>query len=247
VVKTLDKETRKRAVLATAINRYIKNPVPVASDEIAREFNVSSATIRNVFAELEADGYLMHPHTSAGRIPTDKGYRYYVDFLLSQLELLDDEKQKIICSYKREITKLEDVLEKTSDLVSRATHYASIVSFLDWQDRYFYRGVNFVLEQPEFQDLTKMRLLIRMIEEKQDLLDIINRDFKEKEKVKIYIGQELGVPDMGNCSLIVSSYKINDKPVGRLAILGPTRMEYNHIIPTLEYVSNVLSDVLDEI
>lgn len=246
MIRTLDKETRKWAVLASAINRYIKNPIPVASDDIAREFNLSSATIRNIFVELEADGYLMHPHTSSGRIPTDKGYRYYVDFLLSQLELLDEEKHKIVSAYKHEITRFEDALEKTSDLVSRATHYASIVSFLDWQDRYFYRGVSFVLEQPEFQDLSKMRLLIRMIEEKQDLLDIINRDFKEKERVKIYIGQELGVPDMNNCSLVVSTYNIKNKPVGRLAILGPTRMEYNHIIPTLEYVSGVLSDVLDE-
>ena len=90
-----------------------------------------------------------------------------------------------------------------------------------------------------------MRFLIRMVEEKKELLEIINRDFKEK--VKIYIGKELGCPEMNNCSLVVSSYRINDRPIGRLAVLGPMRMTYSHIIPTLEYVSDILTDILDEV
>lgn len=245
MVRTVDYQARKKAVLAAAINKYIKDPVPVSSEDLAAEFGLSSATIRNIFAELEESGYLMHPHTSAGRIPTDKGYRYYVDFLLSQIGLLDEEKGRIIHEYKQQINRLEDVLEKTSEIVSAFTHYASIVSFLDWQDKLFYKGISFILEEPEFQDLSRMRFLVRIIEEKQGLLDIINRD--SGEKVKIYIGEELGRPEMNNCSLAVTSYSVKKKPVGRLAILGPMRMQYDHIIPTLEYVSGILTDVLDEI
>ena len=84
-----------------------------------------------------------------------------------------------------------------------------------------------------------------MIEEKQRLLDIVNREFKEK--VKVYIGEELDCPEMKNCSLVVSSYSMKKKPLGRLAVLGPIRMEYSHIIPTLEYVSDILTDILDEL
>jgi len=243
MVRNVDYESRKRAVLAATIDQYIKQALPVASDDIARDFSLSSATIRNIFADLEEAGLLMHPYTSGGRVPTAKGYRYYVDFLVSQMQLLDGEKESIVKEYKREIKKIEDILEKTSEVISAITHYASVVSLLDWQDKLFYKGISFILEQPEFQDFGHTRFLIRMIEDKQRLLDIVNRDFKEK--VKVYIGEELACPEMKNCSLVVSSYTMKKKTLGRLAVLGPTRMEYSHIIPTLEYVSDVLSEVLD--
>lgn len=245
MVRTVDYESRRKAILSAAINKYIKEAMPVASEDLSREFDLSSATIRNIFSELEETGYLKHPYTSGGRIPTDKGYRYYVDFLISQMELLDEEKEHIAKEYKREIRRLEDALEKTSEVISTITHYAGIVSFLGWQGRFFYRGVSHILEQPEFQNSEKTRVIINLLEEKQNLLDIINRDFGEK--VKVYIGGELGCAGMEDCSLVVSGYGVKNKKSGRLAVLGPVRMEYRHIIPTLEYISQVLSDVLNNI
>ncbi len=245
MAKTIDHEIRKRAVLAAAINRYIKDALPVASDDLARDFGLSSATIRNIFKELEEDGYLKHPYTSGGKIPTNKGYRYYVDFLLSQMALLDDEKVHIGKELRMAVKKLEDILERTSDLLSVVTHYASIVSFLDQNETFYYKGLSFILEQPEFQDSGRIRLLIKTIENKQRLLNIVNRDFKEK--VKVYIGDELECPEIEDCSLVISSYSVKKKPWGRIAVLGPKRMEYTHIIPTLDYVSDILTDTLDEI
>lgn len=245
MAKAVDYEARRRAILGAAINTYIKEALPVASEDIAREFELSSATIRNIFAELEEDGYLTHPYTSGGRIPTNKGYRYYVDFLLSQMELLDEEKERILKEYEKEIMRLEDVLESTSEIISNITRYTGIVSFLDWHDRLFYKGISLILEQPEFQDSQKLRLLVKMLEEKRRLLGVINQDFSGK--VKVYIGEELGCPEMSNCSIVVSSYRVKDRLVGRLAVLGPARMEYQHIIPALEYISDTLVSVLDKI
>jgi transcriptional regulator of heat shock response len=245
MVRTVDYETRRRAVLAAAINRYIDDAVPVASEAIAEDFKVSSATIRNIFSELEEAGLLTHSHTSGGRIPKGRGYRYYVDLLISQMELLSDEKERIVKEYRKELRRLEEALEKTSEVLAAITHYASIVSILEWQDRMYYKGISGIVSQPEFHDIEKVRLLIRLIEDKEKLLDIINREFSGK--VKVYIGSELGCPGMENCSLIVSSYRLNDKPLGRLAVLGPMRMQYSHTIPTLEYISEVLSEVLDGI
>ena len=85
MVRVVDSEARKRLVLEAAINKYIREAEPIPSEDIASDFDLSSATIRNIFAELEEEGYLRHPYTSGGRIPTDKGYRYYVDFLISQI------------------------------------------------------------------------------------------------------------------------------------------------------------------
>ncbi|MDD5166221.1 MAG: hypothetical protein PHQ57_02385, partial [Candidatus Omnitrophica bacterium] len=146
MVRNVDYDSRRRAVLTAAINKYIQGAAPVASDDIAAEFDLSSATIRNIFAELEDAGLLKHPYTSGGRVPTDKGYRYYVDFLLSQVEILDEEKERIIKEYHQEISRLEDALEKTSEIISVITHYAGIVSFLEWHDRFFYNGISRILE-----------------------------------------------------------------------------------------------------
>lgn len=231
--------------MAATINKYIRDALPVSSEDIARGFDLSPATIRNIFAELEEAGFLMHPYTSAGRIPTNKGYRYYVDFLISQMELLEDEKERIVKEYSRKINELEDVLDKTSELISLVTHNAGIASLLEWQDRFFYKGISLILEQPEFRDLEKIRILIKMLEDKERLLSIINRNFADK--VKVYIAEESGCPEMESCSLVVSSYGVKDKPLGRLAVLGPVRMEYKHIIPVLDYISDVLTDTLSRI
>lgn len=242
MVRNVDYETRRRSVLTETINRYILDAMPVSSEDIAHDFDLSSATIRHVFSELEETGYLTHPYTSGGRIPTDKGYRYYVDLLISKLQLLDEEKERIEKEYRREMKRLEEALEEATEILSRITHYAGIVSFLHWHDKFFYKGLSHMLEQPEFRDSQKVRLLIKMIEDKHKVLDIVNRDFTDK--VKVYIGKELGYPEIQNCSLVVSSYSVNKRPSGRLAVLGPMRMEYKNIIPTVEYISELLSDVL---
>lgn len=245
MVKKVDYESRRKAVLSETINKYIKEALPIASEDISKGFNLSPATLRNIFADLEKSGYLTHPYTSAGRVPTDKGYRYYVDYLISQIGLLDEEKKSIINEYKKEIRRLDDALEKTSEIISAITHYTSIVSFLDWQDKFFYKGISFVLEQPEFQDSLRIRLLIKVIEDKERLLDILHREFNEK--FKVYIGEELSSLGMDNCSLVVLNYRTKKRPLGHLAVLGPKRMDYSHIISTLEYVSDILAGTLDGI
>ncbi|PIP19860.1 MAG: hypothetical protein COT38_02495 [Candidatus Omnitrophica bacterium CG08_land_8_20_14_0_20_41_16] len=246
MVKNVDYESRRRAVLSAAINKHIHNAEPVASEDIAENFDLSPATIRNIFSELEEEGYLTHPYTSGGKIPTEKGYRYYVDFLVSQIGILDEEKNNIKREYKGQMRGLEDALEETSGIISQATRYAGIVSFLEWQDKLFYKGLSRILEQKEFNDPEKVRLLVRALEEKEHLLEIINRDFII-DKVKVYIGHELEYLEMENCSLVVSGYHKKNKPQGRIAVLGPVRMEYSHAIPVLAYISDVLSDFLENI
>ncbi|PIP20155.1 MAG: hypothetical protein COX40_06295 [Candidatus Omnitrophica bacterium CG23_combo_of_CG06-09_8_20_14_all_40_11] len=245
MVRTVDYESRRRAVLAAAINKYIQEATPVASDDIAKDFDLSPATIRNIFAELEEANYLTHLYTSGGRIPTNKGYRYYVDFLLLQTELLDEEKEWIDREYKRRTNRVEEVLDRTTEIISAITHYAGITSIPQWQGKFFYKGISLVLNQPEFQDYQKIRLLIKIIEDKQYLLNIINRDFTDR--VRVYIGEELGCAEMEGCSLVVSSYRLKDKSLGRLAVLGPMRMEYKHTMPVLGYISDVLTEVMNSI
>lgn len=245
MVRTVDHEPRRQAVLAAAINKYIAEAAPVSSQELARQFNLSPATIRNIFAELEEAGLLTHPYTSGGRIPTRKGYRYYVDFLISESNLVMEEKERISREYQRRINPLEDILDRTSEIISEVTHYAGIAVSPQWQDRLFYKGIGFILDQPEFHDYRRIGYLVKLIEDKQHLLKVINREFNDK--VKVYIGDELECPEIEGCSLVVSQYRLKDKTSGKIAVLGPMRMEYRHAIPALEYISGVLTDIMDNI
>src|ERR1039457_4531606 len=135
-----DIQTRKDRILSMVIGRYIKTVAPVGSQFITEEYDldVSPATVRNILADLEEEGYLTHPHTSAGRMPTEHGYRYYVDHLMNEIQLLDEEKRRISQEYKRHVNQLEDLMEKTSQVISDLTHYTCIVS-LDDEDGHKHR------------------------------------------------------------------------------------------------------------
>lgn len=245
MVRVTNHDARKREVLAAVIENYIRTAAAVSSEDVSRHLDCSSATIRNIMGELEDNGYLSHVYTSSGRVPTDKGYRYYVDMILSQMELLVAEKERITKEYNRQKNKLEDILEKTSEVLSNFTHCAGIVSFPNTNNKIYYNGASFIVEHPEFRNIEKIRNVLRMLEEKKKLLDIINRDLEKK--INIYIGQELACQEISSCSLVVSTYDFGKKPYGRIAVLGPRNMDYGHIIPTMEYVSDLVSKALENI
>lgn len=244
MVRTIDYNKRREEVLAAVVDSYIRNASAVSSEALAPNFNYSSATIRSIMSELEEMDLLTHTYTSSGRMPTDKGYRFYVDNLLMEIGLLEHEKDEIIEEYKKSRKELDVLLEKTSDLLSSFTHCTGIVSFVEANDKIFYSGMSVMLEQPEFHDLKRIRILMNLLEEKQRLLGVINRDLEER--IKIYIGRELPFSALDSCTLITSNYKVKDKPQGCIAVLGPTRMEYARIIPAIEYISEMLSSILSD-
>jgi heat-inducible transcriptional repressor len=119
---------RKVAVLHAVVEEYVRDGEPVGSETIAERagLGVSSATIRNEMAALEELGYLMHPHTSAGRIPTDAGYRKYVDTLPPGGRLRDAQRRAIAGFFAETMVDLEEVLRGTTQLLSRVTQYAGL-------------------------------------------------------------------------------------------------------------------------
>jgi heat-inducible transcriptional repressor len=122
-------QQRKRALLQWVIHYWIKTSKPVSSAAIAEEggFDLSSATIRNILQELENEGFLHQPHTSSGRQPTDKGYRFYVDYLIDFQRLASDEKERIEFQYKNKMEELDTLLSETSKLLSKVSHGAGLV------------------------------------------------------------------------------------------------------------------------
>ncbi len=236
-------QIRKDRILGMAVNEYIKTVSPVSSRGIASSYRLelSSATIRNILAELEADGYLTHPHTSAGRIPTQLGYRYYVDHLMKEIQLLEEEERSIRAAYKADMRELETLLDKTSEVVSDLTHYTSIISVDGWGKKVFCRGTSFVVGYPDEQDIEKMQNILAAIDEKERILNIINRNLNNK--IDIYIGHEMACSQINSCSLVVSKYQLKNGLSGRMAVLGPTRMNYSRVVSALEYLSSFMEEV----
>lgn len=246
MVRTVDHQTRKNKVLAAAVSAFIQTGQPVSSAELMNFFGLSSASMRMILAELEEEGYLLQPHTSAGRVPSDKGYRYYVDFLMGEFSLSDGQKEGILAEYKKSLSSFDDVLEKTSEILARLTHYTAIVSFSEWQGRLFYTGLSNIVNQPEFRDSLKLQALVHLLEEKRQLLHLLNQDLDKP--MKVMIGSEIGDPQLQEaCSLVVSTYGKGKRRKGKLAVLGPRRMSYDQTVSTLEFISQTLNELLDEI
>jgi len=235
---------RKDAVLGIVVNEYIKSVTPVSSGYIVKEYllDLSSATVRNILAELEKEGYLMHPHTSAGRVPTEEGYRYYVDNLMHEINLLEEEKRRIQEEYRQGLRDLEAILEKTSEVASNLTHYTSIVAVDDIPDKIFCRGRSYLVEYTEPQEILKIRHILEALERKEHILEIINRNLERK--IEIFIGHELAAFSIESCSMAISRFATKSGSRGRIAVLGPTRMDYQRVVSTLEYLSNVIEGIL---
>ncbi|MBF0531565.1 MAG: hypothetical protein HQL23_00530 [Candidatus Omnitrophica bacterium] len=241
--KKAEIQARKDRVLAITVGQYIHHISPVSSALIVEKYlpELSSATVRNILAELEEEGYLTHPHTSAGRVPTQWGYRYYVDYLMEEIYLLEEEKRRIKMEYDRKTRELEDILDRTSKVLAETTHYTSLVSIDGDLRRVFCRGTNFIAAYPDYQDIESIRHILFALDEKERLLDMINRDLQRK--IDIHIGQEIRCQGMTTCSLVVSRYKTHHGPSGRLAVLGPTRMDYERVVSTLDYFSRLLEEM----
>lgn len=128
-MKKVDTESRQKSILNAIVESYVDSATPVGSRAIAQRFRntISPATIRNVMADLEEKGLIMHPHTSAGRVPTDKGYRFYVDSLLEPKHLTKEEESTVNKLIHQSTGDIEHVMQNTSKAISLVTNVAGVV------------------------------------------------------------------------------------------------------------------------
>ena len=158
-------EERRRKILAGIVRTYIETGMPVASKLLVSKYRLglSSATVRNIMADLEKLGYITHPHTSAGRVPTDKGYRYYVDMLMEEEQLTPVEKKKILMQLlNSQYEEIENLMEEALDIVC---NYTRQLSFL------FYNRENSIyVEKINLIPITRNKILVVIITESGDVL-----------------------------------------------------------------------------
>ena len=235
---------REEAVLEIIVRNYTESAEPVGSRFVARKLGLSSATIRNVMSDLEDEGFLMHPHTSAGRIPTDKGYRYYVNSLMHKRDVNDSVLHMVEEQYHQKLKSLEDVLEKTSHLMSSLTNYVGVTLMPDI-DRVYMDGASHLIEQPEFHDIKKLHNLFRCLEDKVVILKLLCGE-SDDDSLTIHIGKENKSNYLSECSIVTRGYKVKGKKSGKLGVIGPKRMVYEKVVPMVELLADTVSTILSD-
>lgn len=336
----MDLNERKLRILQAIIGDFIRTGEPVGSRTLSKkyELGVSPATIRNEMSDLEDMGFLTHPHTSSGRVPSDKAYRLYVNDLMKKKELTFEEKQIITDKLHSDMSEFEKTIQHAAHLLSEITNLTSFamtpnqdedklryINFLPVDSgtvilmivadsgkvsntalkikvpytneslellsksmTYNFRGktisealkfdiiksfetdieamgilaenimpnfmktlenmlnVNLYMDGltnifsiPEYNDLDKAKMFLELLDKKEDFTKkLINRE----NGVIITIGNENADDLMQDCSVITATYHIDGKLVGKIGVIGPTRMKYDEVTSVIEYVTENLSN-----
>lgn len=324
---------RKMTILQAVIKNYLETGEPVGSRTISKfsGLNLSSATIRNEMADLEELGYIMQPHTSAGRIPSDKGYRFYVDLLMAEKNKEVDEIREQMLT---KADKMDQILKQAAKVLASSTNYATLVtsptynrnklkfiqlSKVDEEQivvvvvmdgniikneiitvkeeltnetllklnmllnthlngvaieeinlgmiaalkeqagshsevisevfdivanvirveddlEVYTSGASNVFKYPELRENQTAEEILNVFEEKQQLAEFVTQSLKSDEEehgIQVYIGNETSVQSMKDCSVVTATYDLGDGMQGCIGIVGPKRMDYEHVMRTL--------------
>ena len=235
---------RRQQVLAALIHEYVAHALPVASKALVEGYplGVSSATVRNDLSALEEGGFIRQPHTSAGRIPTDYGYRSFVDRLLSRADIAEDvATAAAIREMRDKANELDELLDRTSAMLTELTECLSIVlparaAALPLRSI----GLSRLMQQPEFQSSLVLVPLLRMIED-DSLLGYINETAGDDGPV-VRIGSENADASLDNVSVVATHFG-RGADAGIIAIIGPTRMDYELAICAVRAARHELGDL----
>jgi transcriptional regulator of heat shock response len=232
-------DDRQKKILSAVVEEYTNTAVPVGSKVLVEKYNfdMSPATMRSDMNELEKTGYLHQPHISAGRIPTDKGYRFFVEKIMPEQKLTIKEQKKMqaeMLKLKAQNTKLT---RTTAKLLSSLSGNL-VISGLK-KDLYDF-GISELLENPEFRHIDEFCKVAEVLDYIDENVDTILSKLKDNE-TKIFIGQENPIKEISNCSMIVSPYRDKAGERGILAIIGPKRMKYAKNKSLLDYMKKLIS------
>jgi len=226
---------RQKSLLNLIISEHIKTAAPVGSKLLSSGQKVSSATIRNEMADLEKQGYIYQPHTSAGRVPTEKGYQFYVDNFVEKREIKPNWRQSFDQVLKAKLDK-DVLLKNLAKNVVELADETVIVAFD--QNNVYYTGLTNLFKKPEFAEQS---LICNMSQVIDHLDEAVNKVFDKINKVEILIGSKNPFGD--DCSSVLGKYQLKNNETGLFIILGPKRMDYNKNLALVNYIKDSLVKV----
>lgn len=231
-------ELRAQKILAAIVKEYSETATPVGSKELVQKYNFkeSSATIRSEMVGLEKEGYITQPHKSAGRVPTDKGYRFFVNELMRRFELSDKERRLL----KSELSKLQSQHEQLgrsiSGLLSQVSGQAAFALLPNQSSA---TGLSHIIGEPEFADPKTMKQVAELLENIDGTASKLVK--KTDITAEAIIGGESPVPVPKNLSLVVSNVTMKDGKRGVIGIIGSKRMSYAKNLSLIEYLAKLIS------
>lgn len=233
---------RQMKLLAMIIEQYAEVAVPVGSVTLAKLFGVSSATIRSEMARLEDLGMIAQPHTSAGRIPTDKGYRFYVNQLSSEREeaapQLPDRTTRVIdARVATQASRTDRAIRSAVDSLVELTHNLGLATI---GDQLYMNGMGNLFSQPEFASTKHVQQIARLLDNLEPWL----REARPNEPLNVYIGSENPIGKSSEASLIISRFRSPYSDNSYIGVLGPTRQDYARVMRLVRHTGAMLEEVL---
>lgn len=232
---------RQIAILAAIIEQYAEVAAPVGSITLAKLFGVSSATIRSEMARLEEKGLITHPHTSAGRVPTDKGYRFYVNSL-------NEAEAQMSQPLDRSARAIEARVNTHKDHADRAIRSA-VDSLVDLTqnlglatigDELYFSGIGHLFSQPEFMQGAHVQAVARLLDNLEPWL----REAAPNEPLNVFIGSENPIGKSSGATLIISRFRSPYSNKSYIGVLGPTRQSYGRVMRLVRQTGAMLEEVL---
>ncbi|MFZ1360636.1 MAG: transcriptional regulator [Candidatus Saccharimonadales bacterium] len=232
---------RQMHILAAIIEQYAEVAVPVGSVTLAKLFGVSSATVRSEMVRLEELGMIMQPHTSAGRIPTDQGYRCYVN-------AITDTQDQLLPQLDRSARAIEARVSGASDRADRAIRSA-VDSLVDLThnlglatigDQLYINGMGNLFSQPEFMQGDHVQAVARLLDNLEPWL----REAAPNEPLNVFIGSENPIGKTSGATLIISRFRSPYSDRSYVGVLGPTRQSYGKVMRLVRHAGAMLEEVL---
>lgn len=210
----------------------------MASQELTHGFGleIGPATVRNEMLKLDRLGYLEQPHTSAGRVPTDKGYRFFVDNLLEDTYLSEQE-QKLIGKMFRNLDGEEEFVKELSRTISQLTGSLTAAGLSD-NEIFYESGFSEVLKEPEFQSAEYVQRFGRLVDSLEENIREFFKDF-DKEAEQVFIGGENPIQDAQNCAMTLSFWEHPRGFSGFISMVGPRRTDYRKKISLIHYLKDL--------
>lgn len=241
---------RQREILYAIIEEYAELATPVGSVTLAKLFDCSSATIRSEMVKLEAMGYITQPHTSAGRVPTDAGYRLYVNSLQEKIDHGDgtdsghhiniekeDRPTRALATRIQAQTRADYAIRTAVDSLVNLTGNLGLATI---GDQIYISGFSNLFSQPEFLQAAQVQAVGTLLDNiKPWLLEV-----QPNEAINVYIGTENPIGKASNVSLIISRFRSPYSDRSYIGVLGPTRQSYKRVMSLVRHAGIMLEDII---
>jgi transcriptional regulator of heat shock response len=228
---------RQSQVLKAIVEEFVKTHEPVASGQVVEmlPFEVSSATVRNDMTELAEAGLIAQPHTSAGRVPTEEGYRAYIQATMHEQKELSLRQRETLLAHFKKLKTLQERFREAAKMLSEMS--GSVGLLIDESNQVYMSGLSKLPQLPEFRDLDFGEDFMALLEDPAVQMKKLTKEVAETARPQVLLGSDNPLAD--KASIVITKFGPNGKQI--ISVVGPVRMHYGKALPAMEYITKILN------